>query len=195
MTILDDRCTQRLAPHTTSQQLAAMRAQLERDNARRLAPGRHCLCPGHRGQHPGHPATPGARHMNPLLIAPLLDLGKNIIDRMFPDPAQKAQAELELLKITQAGDLQVILKQLEINATEAANPSIFVAGWRPFVGWLSGLGLAYATIVHNLLAWLAQVQQWPAPPAVDTDTLLYVLGALLGVAGLRTVEKVKGATK
>ena len=133
--------------------------------------------------------------MNPLLIAPLLDLGKNIIDRMFPDPAQKAQAELELLKITQAGDLQVILKQLEINATEAANPSIFVAGWRPFVGWLSGLGLAYATIVHNLLAWLAQVQQWPAPPAVDTDTLMYVLGALLGVAGLRTVEKVKGATK
>lgn len=133
--------------------------------------------------------------MNPLLIAPLLDLGKNIIDRMFPDPAQKAQAELELLKITQAGDLQVILKQLEINATEAANPSLFVAGWRPFVGWLSGLGLAYATIVHNLLAWLAQVQHWPAPPAVDTDTLLYVLGALLGVAGLRTVEKVKGATK
>jgi len=130
--------------------------------------------------------------MNPLLLGPLFELGKGIIDRLFPDPAKKAEAELELLKMTQAGDLQVILAQLAINAKEAESSSVFVAGWRPFVGWTCGIGLAYATIIHNLLEWLAVVRAWPLPPAVDTDTLLYVLGAMLGIGGLRTLEKVKG---
>ena len=67
--------------------------------------------------------------MNPLLLGPLFDLGGKIIERMFPDPSAKAAAELELLKIAQAGDLQTVLAQLEINAKEAQHPSIFVAGW------------------------------------------------------------------
>ena len=130
--------------------------------------------------------------MNPLLLGPLFELGKGIIDRLFPDPAAKAAAELELLKMSQAGDLQVILAQLAINAKEAESPSIFVAGWRPFVGWTCGIGLAYATIGVNLLSWLSTARGWPLPPVVDTDTLLYVLGAMLGIGGLRTLEKVKG---
>lgn len=134
--------------------------------------------------------------MNPLLLAPLFELGKGLIDRMFPDPAAKAAAELELLKMTQAGDLNVILEQLKINAVEAANPSIFVAGWRPFVGWICGFGLLYATIFHNILEWISVIRNWPLPPAVDTDTLIYVLGAMLGIGGLRTLEKIRGiATK
>ena len=130
--------------------------------------------------------------MNPLLLAPLFELGKGLIDRIFPDPAAKAAAELELLKMTQQGDLNVILEQLKINAIEAASPSIFVAGWRPFVGWTCGFGLVYATIIHNILEWVSVVQAWPIPPAVDTDTLIYVLGAMLGIGGLRTLEKVRG---
>ena len=110
---------------------------------------------------------------------------------MFPDPSAKAAAELELLKIAQAGDLQTVLAQLEINAKEAQHPSIFVAGWRPFVGWCCGTG-PYATIGHNVLSWLAVAKGWPAPPAVDSDVLIYTLGGLLGIAGLRSVEKVKG---
>ncbi len=130
--------------------------------------------------------------MNPLLIAPLFELGKGIIDRLFPDPTKKAEAELELLKMTQAGDLQVILAQLQINAKEAESPSVFVAGWRPFVGWICGGGLFYATIIHNILKWVSVIREWPLPPAVDTDTLIYVLGAMLGVGGLRTLEKIRG---
>ena len=130
--------------------------------------------------------------MNPLLLGPLFDLGGKIIERMFPDPAAKAAAEMELLKIAQAGELQTVLAQLEINAKEAAHPSVFVAGWRPFVGWCCGAGLAYATIGHNLLAWAAAAKGWPAPPAVDVDVLIYTLGGLLGIGGLRTLEKVKG---
>lgn len=133
--------------------------------------------------------------INPLLLGPLFELGKGIIDRLFPDPAQKAAAELELLKMTQAGDLQVILSQLSINAKEAESPSLFVAGWRPFIGWTCGVGLVYQTILHNILEWLSAAKGWPLPPAPDTDTLIYVLGALLGIAGLRTIEKVKNVTK
>ena len=130
--------------------------------------------------------------MSPLLLSPLFELGNNIISRLFPDPAQKAAAEFELLKLTQDGDLQKILAQLAINAKEAESSSIFVAGWRPFIGWICGSGLLYSTILHNLLEWLSQVQGWPSPPAVSTDVLLYVLGALLGIGTLRTYEKVKG---
>ena len=133
--------------------------------------------------------------MNPLLLGPLFELGGKIIDRLMPDPAAKAAAELELLKLAQAGDLQTVLAQLEINAKEAAHPSVFVAGWRPFVGWCCGLGLAYATIGHNVLGWIAVMKGWPAPPAVDSDVLIYTLGGLLGIAGLRSVEKVKGVAK
>lgn len=133
--------------------------------------------------------------MNPLLLGPVFELGGKIIDRLFPDPAQKAAAELELLKMTQAGDLQVVLAQLEINAKEAAHPSIFVAGWRPFVGWTCGIGLIYATVGHNLLAWLAVTRGWPLPPSVDADLLIYTLGGLLGIGSLRTIEKVKGVSK
>ena len=130
--------------------------------------------------------------MNPLLLGPVLSLGGKIIDRMFPDPAAKAAAELELLKLTQAGDLQTVLAQLEINAKEAAHPSVFVSGGRPFVMWVCGLGLAYATLLQPLLVWLASVKGWPSPPDVDADLLMYVLGGLLGLGGLRSVEKVKG---
>jgi len=130
--------------------------------------------------------------MNPLLLGPLFELGKGIIDRLFPDPQKKAEAELELLKMTQSGDLQVILAQLQINAKEAESSSVFVAGWRPFVGWTCGIGLFYATIGVNLLSWLSTAKGWPLPPVVDTDTLLYVLGAMLGIGGLRTLEKIKG---
>ena len=130
--------------------------------------------------------------MNPLLLGPLFELGKGIIDRLFPDPAQKAAAEFELLKLAQDGDLQKILGQLAINAKEAESTSWWVAGWRPYVGWICGTGLLYATIIHNLLEWLSAARGWPLPPVVDTDTLIYLLGSLLGVGTLRTIDKIKG---
>jgi hypothetical protein len=130
--------------------------------------------------------------MNPLLIGPLFELGKGIIDRLFPDPAKKAEAELELLKMTQAGDLQVVLSQLEINAKEAQNPSVFVSGGRPFIMWICGIGFMYATLLQPLFTWLSSIKGWPVPPQIDTDVLMYALGGLLGLGGFRSVEKIKG---
>jgi len=133
--------------------------------------------------------------MNPLFLMPLLEMGKGLIDKFIPDPQEKAKAELELFKSTQEGELKTILAQLEINAREAQSSSIFVAGWRPFVGWTSGLGFFYATVIHNVLAWVATIREWPTPPAVDTETLIYVLFALLGIGGMRSLEKIKKVAK
>lgn len=133
--------------------------------------------------------------MNPLVIAPLFELGKTLIDRWMPDPQKKAEAEMELFKMAQAGDLQKVIGQLEVNAKEAAHPSMFVAGWRPFAGWIGGLGLLYASIGHYILVWLSGIYNFPAPPQVDTEILLYVLGGMLGLGTLRTYEKKSGVTK
>jgi hypothetical protein len=133
--------------------------------------------------------------MTPLLLA-TLGIGERIIDRMFPDPAQKAAAELELLKLTREGELKEALAQLQINLKEAEHASIFVAGWRPWIGWGCGFGLLYHTIFHNILNWIAVMAGWPELPQINSDLLIYVLGAMLGVAGLRTYEKKHGiATK
>lgn len=132
--------------------------------------------------------------MNPLILAPLLEVGKSLIDRFFPDPAEKAKAEMEMMTLLQTQDLQRVIAQLEVNAKEAASPSIFVAGWRPFVGWCCGVGFLWATIGQPVFAWLASAKGWPTPPAIDTEVMLYVLGGMLGLGGLRSVEKIKGAT-
>lgn len=133
--------------------------------------------------------------MNPLLLGPLFELGKGIIDRIFPDPAQKAAAELELMKMTQDGDLKQIMGQLEINAREAQHASVFVAGWRPFFGWAGGAGFVYATIVQPVLVWVGAAKGWPAPPDVNIDLLWVVVTGMLGLGTLRSVEKSKGLAK
>ena len=133
--------------------------------------------------------------MNPLLIAPIFELGKGLIERWFPDPAKKAEAEAQFMLLMQEQDFKKVLGQLEVNAKEAASPHLFVAGWRPFVGWCCGLGFLWATIGQPLVAWVAVARGWPAPPAIDTEVLLYVLGGMLGLGTLRSFEKTKGATK
>jgi hypothetical protein len=133
--------------------------------------------------------------MNPLFVAPLLEFGKSMLDRWFPDPQKKAEAEQQFMLMMQEQDFRKVLAQLEVNAREAASPHLFVAGWRPFVGWCCGLGFLWATIGHPVVAWLAVTKGWPAPPAIDTEVLLYVLGGMLGLGGLRSFEKTKGVTK
>jgi hypothetical protein len=133
--------------------------------------------------------------MNPLLIAPVFEVAKALIERWFPDPEKKAQAEMAFLAMSQEQEFKKIIAQLEVNAKEAQSPHLFVAGWRPFVGWCSGLGFLYAAIGQPVLNWAAVINQFPPPPPIDTDLLLYVLGGMLGLGALRTYEKTKGATK
>lgn len=133
------------------------------------------------------------------MIAALLPLLSPIIDRVagaIPDRGEadrlKAQATTELLQALSSADTQ----QTEINKIEAASSSVFVAGWRPAVGWVCVSGVGYQFVVRPLAQAIVTIWQ-PAytMPSVPTDDLLYLLGILLGVAGLRSFEKVKGVSR
>lgn len=129
--------------------------------------------------------------MNPLLLAPLLEFGKSIIGRFFPDPEKAREAEAEFLKLAMEGELKQVIAQLEINAREASHPSIFVAGWRPAFGWCGALGFLYSTVAQPILVWYGSARGWPVPPDVNIDLLWVVITGMLGIGGLRTFEKSK----
>lgn len=133
--------------------------------------------------------------MNPLILGPILEVGKTLLDRFIPDPEKKREAEMELVRMAAEGELKQTIAQLEINAREATHASVFVAGWRPFFGWAGGAGFIYATILQPLLAWGAAIKGWPAPPTLNLDLLWVVITGMLGIGGLRTMEKFKGVTK
>lgn len=130
--------------------------------------------------------------MNPLLLGPLLDFGKDLLGRFFPNEEEKRKAEAEFLRMAAEGELRQVIAQLQINAQEAAHPSIFVAGWRPFFGWCGGLGFLYATIAQPMLAWYGASRGWPQPPSLNMDLMWVVITGMLGIGGLRTFEKSKG---
>jgi hypothetical protein len=134
--------------------------------------------------------------MNPLLIGPVLEIGKSLLDRFGPeDKGKKRLMEAEFLRMAAEGELKQVIAQLEINAREAAHPSVWVAGWRPFFGWVGGAGFLYVVLLKPMLAWWAAIKGWPMPPDVDSEILMIVVTGLLGIGGLRTFEKTKGAAK
>jgi len=133
-----------------------------------------------------------------LLIGPVT----KIIDKLIPDPQAKAQAQIELLRLQQAGefkqletDLQLALAQTDINKAEAASANLFVSGWRPAVGWVCVLGLVYQYLGQPLLTWASSAFGVPAPPALDLGDLIVLLGGMLGLGTLRTVEKRAGVAR
>lgn len=125
-------------------------------------------------------------------VTAILDVSGKIIERIWPDPAQAASAKFELFKLQQSGELSAIAGQLAINQAEATNPSLFVSGWRPFVGWVCGFGLVYSFIGQPLLSWASATWAFAIPPTLDVSTLVTVLGGMLGLSGLRTFEKLNG---
>jgi len=87
--------------------------------------------------------------------------------------------------------------QLAVNAIEAQHRSIFVAGWRPFTGWVCGLALAYQYVLHPLIAWIVTItMETPVyPPEIDLAVMMPVLLGMLGLGGMRTMEKSNGSTR
>jgi len=138
--------------------------------------------------------------MNPLLITPILEIGKSIIAKVWPDPTAAAEAQLKLLQLQQAGEfkelesnVQVMLAQIEVNKAEAQSLDGFRAGWRPFIGWVCGLGLAYQFLLRPLANGTLLATGYGAPmPELDTSTLMALVTGILGFGGLRTFEKVAG---
>lgn len=114
----------------------------------------------------------------------------------IPDPAEKAKAiaaaNTEMLNFvtSQQG------AQLDVDKAEATNPSLFVAGWRPFIGWTCGAGLLWVFMLGPITSYtLAIVAPTLHPPAIPTDGLMELVFAMLGLGGMRTFEKVQGVAK
>lgn len=121
-------------------------------------------------------------------VANLLD---TVITRIFPDKAAQEKARLELAQLQDTQDFQLMLEQIKVNQVEAASPSIFVSGWRPAVGWTCVAGLNYSFLVQPLLNWISNNVGWTTPPTLDTQAIIGLLVALLGVGIPRTIERLK----
>lgn len=123
-----------------------------------------------------------------------IDLASKIIDRVWPDKTAQDEAKLEMLKLQIANEFQLQVAQIQVNTAEAASSSIFVAGWRPAIGWICSAALAYQYILRPLVSWamvLTGHQTIGPMPGLDSNLWELMLG-MLGIGGLRTFEKVKG---
>lgn len=129
----------------------------------------------------------------------LIPAVSKLLDKLIPDPQAKANALLELKKEENAMYLQELqlaaqgdANQADINKIEAASPELYVAGWRPFIGWVCGVAFAYHYVAEPFLMFLISCYRGVCTsPNFDMATLSTVLMGMLGLGGLRTIEKIK----
>jgi hypothetical protein len=131
------------------------------------------------------------------LITTLLPAVTDVIGRFLPvDKEKRAEAEREIEAKLTTHLAKIDLAQLDVNKTEAASRSVFVSGWRPFIGWTCGVALAYTYVVQPILVFgLAQSGYLIELPGMNLGELMPVLMGMLGLGGLRSWEKVKGVAK
>ena len=111
-------------------------------------------------------------------IGAVAELASSVINKIWPDKSEQEKQELLTA-------VALVQGQLDINKVEAANPNWFVAGWRPYIGWICGTGLGYQFLVYPILiAFVPNIAQ------LDMGTLITLLGGMLGLGTLRTVEKI-----
>jgi len=127
------------------------------------------------------------------LIGPVTGL----LDKFIEDKDQKNALAHEIATMAEKQAHEAAMAQVLTNREEAKHRSIFVAGWRPFVGWTCGVALAYHFVLAPLILFGVSVSgaEIPALPAFDMDSLMTVLLGMLGLGGLRTYEKKAGLTK
>lgn len=120
-------------------------------------------------------------------VTAALDIGGKLIDKLWPDPAQRDAAKLRLLELQQAGELA----QISVNQEEAKSSSLFVSGWRPSIGWVCSVACAWNWIglpvakFSVLFLGYAAIDMSPA----DLSEMMPILLGMLGLGGLRTIEK------
>ena len=131
------------------------------------------------------------------LIPSLLPAVTDVIGRFLPEDKEKrAAAEREIEKQLATHLAKIALAQLEINKQEAAHRNIFVAGWRPFIGWSCGIAMCYAYIIQPITIFvLAQTGNLVSLPTLDLAEMMPVLLGMLGLGGLRSFEKYKKISK
>jgi len=136
------------------------------------------------------------------MIQAFLPLIGSVLDRVIPDEKAKSEAKLKMLEMAQNGEMeeaersfQLAMGQIEINKTEATSNDPFKSRWRPAVGWVCVFGFVYQMLARPLLPWLLTVlgvDGVPELPAIDSESLIALMSAMLGLGVYRTTEKLKG---
>jgi hypothetical protein len=135
-------------------------------------------------------------------MIPLLGIGElvtgigKVADDLFTSDEERLKCALQ----EKAIEASLVQGQIDVDKAEAAHPSVFVAGWRPAIGWVGAVALAYQFVLYPLMVWgwvWLQAKGWvPAkqapPPVLEAQELWVLVSGMLGIAGLRTFDKVKG---
>ena len=133
----------------------------------------------------------------------LIPAVSQLLDKIIPDPIAREKAKAELANQERQADLEELRlalsadqSQTAINQAEAANTNVFVSGWRPFIGWVCGVAFAYHFVLQPFIAFIiSNLGHTTVLPAFDMEVLSTVLMGMLGLGGLRTLEKIKNVTK
>lgn len=128
--------------------------------------------------------------MDLLGIGSVIEGVGKVAEHFVTTDKERMAMELENRKLDQQNDMA----QLEVNKNEAQNTSLFVSGWRPFVGWVCGFALFYVALLDPIARFVAQVllNYTGGFPVIDTTITMQVLFGMLGMSGMRSFEKSKG---
>jgi len=134
--------------------------------------------------------------MNLVAVGPIAKGLFDLVDNLFTSDEERAAAKAKIIEMEQAGQLA----QIEVNKTEAEHASVFVAGWRPFVGWTCGLAFAWAFLCAPVSAFLLVALGYPpetldALPEPDLSGMMPVLMGMLGLGAMRSWEKKQGVAR
>ena len=112
-----------------------------------------------------------------------------ITGKRIDDPVKQAELALQLKQLEQA----IGKGQIEINKEEAKNPNLFVAGWRPAIGWIGAIAIGYNFVIYPILLFIVELNGYKdiKLPTMDMGVLFNLILAMLGFGGLRTYEKIK----
>tara|TARA_R100000278_G_scaffold105448_1_gene81938 strand:- start:3961 stop:4365 length:405 start_codon:yes stop_codon:yes gene_type:complete len=134
------------------------------------------------------------------MIQALIGPVAGLLDKFIEDKDQKAKLAHEIATMAEKHAHEAAMAQVDVNKAEAQHRSIFVAGWRPFIGWTCGVALAYHFVLYPIIVFaIMTFPELPVPadalPEFDMESLMTVLLGMLGLGGLRTWEKTKGVAK
>ena len=131
------------------------------------------------------------------MLASLIGPVTGLLDKVIEDKDQKAALAHEIATMSDQHAQEALMGQLEINKAEASSGSLFKGGWRPFIGWVCGFAFAYHFVLQPLIVFgvTAAGVDMPELPSFDMGRLLTVMMGMLGLGGLRSVEKLKKIEK
>lgn len=120
-----------------------------------------------------------------------------IVNKFAPDATTVEHDKMTQALTEMQNQYSLLLSQVDVNKTEAASSSLFVSGWRPFIGWICGISLAYASVIEPIIRFVATVifKYIGIFPVINTEITLQVLIGILGLGAYRSYDKVKGTSK